>query len=338
MVVLDSAAMQKWLTVIVSLVISTACGGSSAKAPTAPSAAAASPSAVVTTYLNSIIDIATRNSINRLTIDWNAYRSSVFADAGSAQNISDLTPAIRTAITLLRDGHSSYRSASGTTIFVSLRTCTAPAIAAQTWPTNVGYVQVGAFSGTVEQANAYGRQIQDAIAAADRADLIGWIVDLRSNGGGNMWPMVAGLGPILGEGPLGYFLGPTGTETVWEYRNGASTSGGFAVTTVSPPYPLKQTQPRVAVLSDNRIASSGEATLIAFRGRPNTRSFGQPTCGLSTANSTFTLSDGGMFTITTSVMADRFKNRFGDSIPPDEVITDPAQAIQRALEYLQTGR
>jgi len=35
----------------------------------------------------------------------------------------------------------------------------------------------------------------------------------------------------------------------------------------------------VAVLSDNGIASSGEATLIAFRQRPNTRSFGDATCG-----------------------------------------------------------
>ena len=120
----------------------------------------------------------------------------------------------------------------------------------------------------MEQANGYARQIQDAIAAADRDGLIGWIVDLRSNGGGNMWPMIAGLGPILGEGPLGYFIGPTGTETLWEYRNGASTSGGTTISTVSPPYVLKRQQPRVAVLSDVGVASSGEATLIAFRQRP----------------------------------------------------------------------
>lgn len=324
--------------VVVGLVLGVACGGSTSKAPTAPTASAGTPSAAATAYLNSIIDIAQRNSINRLTIDWNAYRNEVFAQAGSAQNISDLTAAIRTAIALLRDGHSSYRSASGTVIFVSLRTCTAPTLVTPSLPSNIGYVQVGAFSGTTEEANAYARQIQGAIAGADRDDLIGWIVDLRSNGGGNMWPMVAGLGPILGEGPLGYFIGPTGIETLWEYRNGSSSSGGFSITTVNPPYVLKRRQPRVAVLSDNRIASSGEATLIAFRQRPNTRSFGQPTCGLSTANSTLTLSDGATFTITTSVMADRLKNRFGDSIPPDEVINDSAQTIQRAIEWLQTGR
>jgi carboxyl-terminal processing protease len=92
------------------------------------------------------------------------------------------------------------------------------------------------------------------------------------------------------------------------------------------------------VLSDNRIASSGEATLIAFRLRPNTRSFGQPTCGLSTANGTYQLSDGATLVLTTALMADRAKTPFGDSIPPDEVIGDANQTIQRAIEWLQTGR
>ena len=330
----------KKTTLALVVLLGAACGGSTPSSPTAPTATAttAQPSATVTTYLNSLIDIAQRNSINRATIDWTAYRAAVFADAGSAQAIGELTPAIRTAITLLRDGHTSYRSATGSTIFVSLRSCSAPPIVSQTLPGDVGYVQVGAFSGTTAEANAFARQIQDRIAAADKDTLTGWIVDLRSNGGGNMWPMVAGLGPIVGEGPLGYFIGPAGTETLWEYRNGASTSGGTVITSVSPPYVLKKQQPRVAVLSDNRIASSGEATLIAFRQRPNTRSFGQPTCGLSTANSTFTLSDGATLNITTALMADRLKNKFGDSIPPDEIIQDSLETVRRAVEWIQTGR
>ena len=325
----------------IALALSAAACGSESASPAAPtpSATSAAMSAAASTYLNRIIDIAQASSINRLTIDWTAYRSAVITQAGSAQTIAELFPAIRTAITLLRDGHSSYTPAGGgTSIFVSLRSCAAPASPDVQPPAGIGYVRVGAFSGTSDQANALARQIQDTIASRDRDDLIGWIVDLRSNGGGNMWPMIAGLGPILGEGPLGYFIGPTGNETLWEYRGGASRSGGNAITTVSPPYVLRRQQPRVAVLSDNRIASSGEATLIAFRQRANTRSFGQPTCGLSTANTTNPLSDGATFTITTSVMADRLKNRFGDSIAPDEVITDSAATIQRAIEWLQTGK
>ncbi len=321
--------------VLIGISLAAAC---QATTPSAPTGTSGTPSAAATNYLDSIINLARNNSINRLTIDWAGYRNAVYAEAGGAQAIAELMPAIRVAITQLRDGHSSYRPATGTTIFVPLRSCSAPTPVPLSLPANIAMVAVGAFSGSTEQANAYARQIQDTIAARDRDDLIGWIVDLRSNGGGNMWPMIAGLGPILGEGPLGYFISPTGTETIWEYRDGASISGTFAVSTVSPPYRLKRQAPRVAVLSDNRIASSGEATLIAFIRRPNTRSFGQATCGLSTANSTYPLSDGATFTLTTSVMADRAKTPFGDSIPPDELIEDPNRTIQRAIEWLQTGR
>ncbi len=58
---------------------------------------------------------------------------------------------------------------------------------------------------------------------------------------------------------------------------------------------------------------------------------------MSTANATYTLSDGGTLTLTTSVMADRQKTPFGDSIPPDEIFTNQADAVQRAMAWLQTG-
>lgn len=295
-------------------------------------------SAAASAYLNAILDLMQRNSIKRLTIDWTAFRNSVTAEARSAQTIADLSPAIRVAITLLGDGHSSYRGAgAASSIFVGTRTCRPSGAAPPSLPTTIGYVKITSFSGSGDVATAFADQIQNAIVAADRDDLIGWVVDLRGNGGGNMWPMIAGVGPLLGEGPLGYFIGPTGAETLWEYRNGASLSGGFANARVTTPYRLRRDQPRVAVLSDNGIASSGEATLIAFRQRPNTRSFGDATCGLSTANSTYQLSDGGILTLTTALMADRLKTPFGDSIPPDEVSSDQAQAVQRAIAWLQTG-
>jgi carboxyl-terminal processing protease len=327
----------KRLAIALALSTAIACGSDS-PSPTQPSApATATLSEAASAYITRVMDLMQNTSINRQTIDWPAFRASVLGVAGSAQTIADLTPAIRQAITLLRDGHSSYRSATGVTVFVSLRSCAAAPAVPLSLPATIGTVKVGAFSGNVEAASAFARQIQDAIAAADRDDLIGWIVDLRGNGGGNMWPMIAGLGPILGEGVLGYFVNPAGVETPWEYRGGSSRSGGFVQTTVAAPYTLRRPAPRVAVLSDTGIASSGEATLIAFRQRPNTRSFGQPTCGLSTANQTNTLSDGATLTLTTAVMADRNKTRFGDTIAPDEVIADPSQAIQRAIAWLQTG-
>jgi hypothetical protein len=90
-----------------------------------------------------------------------------------------------------------------------------------------------------------------------------------------MWPMIAGIGPVLGMGTFRYFIDPVGgMERMLEYCDGASINAGAVVVQVTAPYRLRREQPRVAVLSNNGIASSGEATLVAFRQRPDTRSFG----------------------------------------------------------------
>ena len=86
-------------------VLTASCQGTTT--PTQPTQAVGQPSAAAAAYLNDIVERMRVGSINRLTIDWTAFRNEVFAAAGGAQTIAELNPAIRTAITLLRDGHSS---------------------------------------------------------------------------------------------------------------------------------------------------------------------------------------------------------------------------------------
>lgn len=282
-----------------------------------------------------MVDIMQANSLHRFTIDWTEFRTRVLAEGASAQTIADDRPAIRLALQLLGDGHSFYQAPDGTIIRVPIRVCAAGPLAVGDMPADIGYVRVGSFTGGAAQAIAFARAIQQAIFDADRDGLAGWIVDLRSNGGGNMWPMIAGLGPILGEGIAGYFIDPRGDETPWGYENGSSNIDGIRQVSVPGPYRLRRERPRVAVLSDNGIASSGEATLIAFRGRPDTRSFGTPTCGLSTSNRGYSMPDGATLQLTVAVMADRARTKYGDSVPPDEIVAD-SEVVVRAIAWLRS--
>jgi hypothetical protein len=109
-------------------------------------------------------------------------------------------------------------------------------------------------------------------------------------------------------------------------------------------YRLFQINPAVAVLTGPRTASSGEAVAVAFRGRPRTRSFGTPTCGMSTGNDVFPLSDRAAMFLTTCIMADRLGRSYGGAIRPDQDIAgataqshgqDPV--IQAALAWLRTA-
>jgi C-terminal processing protease CtpA/Prc len=100
--------------------------------------------------------------------------------------------------------------------------------------------------------------------------------------------------------------------------------------------------PNVAVLIDRSTGSSGDAIAVAFRGRPNTRFFGEHTQRDSTANQTFTLSDGASLWLTVSVQADRTGRQYLDGLAPDEVfpatthVTQPANdpVLQAALDWL----
>ena len=118
---------------------------------------------------------------------------------------------------------------------LDLRGCGWPGVDTPTLPATVGFIRIGAFGGSADEARDFANGLQRQIASADRDDLAGWIVDVRGNGGGNMWPMIAGVGPILGEGRAGYFIDPVGAEIFWEYRDGASWEGGDLAQRVGPP-------------------------------------------------------------------------------------------------------
>jgi hypothetical protein len=310
----------------------TACGGRSA--PTQPTGA---PSERASAYLEELIGLMRAHSVNRLTIDWNALRSRVFAAAAGAQTIPNTYDAIQVALDGLGDGHSLYYTAAGTVIGATRRIgCGRSEATTPTLPADIGYVRVPTFSGTPEAATTLANDLQRTIMSADAANPIGWIVDVRGNGGGNMWPMIAGVGPVLGDGLAGYFIDPVGVETAWAYRDGAAWEGDVANHRVTVPYRLRRERPRVAVLIDNGVASSGEAVVISFKGRPDTRSFGDRTCGLSTANAPYPMSDGATLNITEATMADRMRTLYGYSVQPDESLPT-AEVVERAVAWLRTG-
>lgn len=57
--------------------------------------------------------------------------------------------------------------------------------------------------------------------------------------------------------------------------------------------------------------------LIAFRGRPHTRSFGKATAGVPAGNVCHRLAGGSLLAITESVAVDRTGNTYASDIAPD---------------------
>ncbi|HET9425928.1 MAG TPA: S41 family peptidase [Gemmatimonadaceae bacterium] len=279
-----------------------------------------------------------RNSLHRLTIDWPAVRAQVNSLAGSAQTIEHAEAAILHALGTLRDGHSSYTYSTGRKISASTVVCSAPATVEPEPIADIGYVRVRSYSGSSSGAGVnFATSLHEAIRAEDAPALAGWIVDLRGNLGGNMWPMLVGIGPILGSGVVGHFVRPGGLATPWAYSNGTALLGNVPVAAVPSPYVALTGTAPVAVLIDNRVASSGEAIAIAFKQRPNTRFFGAATCGLATANAGFRMTNGAALNLTVASIADRTGATYDGQVHPDEIVVDPAMAAARAVSWLRSG-
>lgn len=270
-------------------------------------------------YLEEALNIIETNSINKYDHDWDSLRSQAFQMAQGAETPADTYEAIRFVIEKQGDGHSIFmtpKEAGEWEDGTRGDEVNSPPNG-RTIENRFGYIKVSSFIG-VDDANEFATEIQDTIKEVDQSQPCAWVVDLRQNGGGNMWPMIAGLGPILGEGCFGAFIDPDGEKVEWCYAAGEALGGEQVYAKVTgTPYVISKPDAPVAVLTTGRTGSSGEAVTIAFQGRPSTHRFGFETGGYTTANDRFVLSDGAWMFLTVATFADRTGQLYGGKITPD---------------------
>lgn len=342
---------------------------------------------VAEVYLNEALDVMEFNSINRLEIDWPAFRDFTLREAAKAgaENPTETHPSIVSALERLGDNHSFFLAA-GTgpaTPSYSVHQATPQAVAsrsgqgergfaaapqratggsaqvsggsaqvsgsaqdptARLLTTDVSYLDIPAFAGGGADGDAMSATYHDLIASVDAVGpTCRWVVDLRGNSGGNMWPMLAGVGPILGDGTAGFFLYPDEVMSPWFYENGLSGLDERVIARAEAPHVREESLPWVAVLTDSLTASAGEAVVVAFRGRERARSFGEATWGVSTGNAAFPLADGSVIFLTVATMVDRAGTVYGGVLEPDQPVPNGVKtgqpesdlALAAALEWLE---
>lgn len=162
--------------------------------------------------------------------------------------------------------------------------------------------------------------LQQLIAGLDQPGISKWIIDLRKNTGGNCWPMLAGIGPLLGDGICGYFISSNEKVPI-SYRNGSAMQGTHIRCKISRPvYKTKRDKKWIIVLTGPKTSSSGEILALAFKGKEQVYQYGEPTAGFTTANTTYTLSDNSMLILTICLEADRTGKVYEGKIMPDQLI------------------
>jgi len=305
--------------------------------PTALPTATPTPgmSAEARAYLDQALDLMQQHSINRTKVDWTELRRAAHSQAANALTPPDTYPAIEGALGSLGDRHSAFLPPDQVAALQSGALNAAnPDPSGKLLDNGLAFLLLPAFGGPAELAEEYAATVQRLIGELDAAQPCGWVVDLRRNSGGAMWPMLAGIGPLLGEAQAGAFVTPDGQRAPWFYIDGRAGYGDSVQTEIASAlvYPPLDPLPPVAVLTGRMTCSSGEAIAVAFRGRPDTRSFGLETAGLTTANDEFPLNNGAWLLLTVSRFADRTGKVYGGPIVPDEVVNPPETWPDPVLE------
>lgn len=189
---------------------------------------------------------------------------------------------------------------------------------------SIGYLMVPWVNSTDDKiCTAVADSLQHMLMRLENAGVNKWIIDLRNNKGGNCWPMIAGIGPLIGEGVSGYFV-RNGEMVPIRYEKGEAFQGKYSRCKSNFSHSLKTTDPKIAVLINNNTSSSGEIVALAFKGKSNTVFWGESTAGYTTANATYTLSDKSMLVLTVCKEADRTGKICNGRIYPDQYIAPAA--------------
>ncbi len=284
---------------------------------------------VASAYLTEALDLIESKSLRR-ELDWTALRELAFRLARGASEPRDCHAAIEAVLERV-DRHSRLRLPSR----AEDRALKAPSeLPSAHRLEHAAALRLPSLPVVGPAALEYAVAAHRALRDIGGDEIQRWIVDLRANDGGNLWPMVVAAGPLLGVGPAGTFVSADGRIDEWGYQPGRAIFRGAVLAEIAEPCVLAHL-PAVAVLTSGITKSAGEGVTIAFRGRERSRTFGAATNGVPTANQVIRLSDGAVLVLTVSWMADRTGRRYDEPLMPDVLLGDNALVEAAAVAWLR---
>lgn len=296
------------------------------------------------TFVKDMISTYKNESINRNHIDWQNFEREVLKSLKISQD-----SAIATALKLNNNPHSYFISKKKLYQINSvnaLSSCTLHQAIDLKKFEGFGYIKLkGFFNNPYDQGHdkdnstAYIKKIHQTIAKLDQPGLKGWIIDLRYNYGGDMWPMLIALSPFFEEGNLGFFQIETKKQD-WSFKNNIiyldNQSQNERVYSGKSLYRAVKQKTKVAVLINHQTKSSGEAVAIALRTLKNVKFFGAKTRGFATSNHSFNFGSRGTLVLTTGFMHDYKGLKFDDGINPDLTVCNHIELEQYLSDWLLT--
>ncbi len=306
--------------------------------------------------LKQIIQHTEEASLYRDNVDWDTLRPNIYKRAKTAKSIADLKPALVYMLKSVGDEHGriihnnqilayyntgelkAHQQSYQSQIYKNVQMGKVYQFHTEMLDNHTGYVRiVGLPMGDNEKMAS---EIQSAVCQLIADGAKDWIVDLRYNGGGNMHPMAEGIATIIGNGKVGGSKGlNTDQNSIWRIEDNDFYYDDYSIA-------LKEdcqvtANPKIAVLTSLYTASSGEALAVIFKGREDTKFFGQKTFGLITVTDWNMINDSTAMTISVSYYKDRNEVVYDKYVDVDiempfeeEPLSENDQCLHAALDWV----
>ncbi|MBR5660659.1 MAG: hypothetical protein IKW99_03825 [Bacteroidales bacterium] len=267
-------------------------------------------------YVRKAIRVMDKQGLFAEGPDWESAKAEALS--ANPESLDDAREIVRVAVKAAGGKHS-FLQLAGSVLADATSEWPAPEVTFSEG--GIPVVSLPPFSGNHDEGVKYASAVLSAIPE----DIPGVVIDLRGNTGGNMYPMIAAAHRFL----------PNDDETL-RFRTRGRTQWiplSYAVQMAGVRQSSRIECP-VAILTDSLTASSGEATLICFRGLEYVRVFGGPTAGYASANQPFPLPGGDHLVLTTGCDVARTGEVFCDDPIEPDVLTDTP--LEGALEWINS--
>lgn len=287
----------------------------------------------VKAYIDSSLEILTKNSLYAYTVNWEKIKNKVYDSAKDAKNKSETFSALKIAFDALGDKHAAYYQyddqykLNNPALFerysdsIKAAWSKGPKITSKIIE-GIAFINIP-FIGVNKQVDIdkFANWINDAIGELTKNNPKGWIIDLRLNAGGNIRPMLAGLAMFFKNGIVSYYIDKDGNATdKASFNNGDFFIDDIKQATINTKPKNLSTQ-KIAVLIGPGTASSGEGVAVVFKQRKKTKLFGDYSAGLANATNGFVFNDNNSyFLISTARIGNKHKKILPEFVKPDVII------------------
>lgn len=293
-------------------------------------------------YVTKALNIMQKKSVNKSKVNWKELYSTALKNASKAKTIKETYPVLETALGSLDDAHSKFYPEEMVRAYTLGYKATGqefPVIESKMLENRYAYISlpnIGSFN--KDDWNLYINTFYLKVKELQNHNPKGWIVDLRGNYGGMLYPMYAAVAPFFDRKDIVGTKDAEGTVEYFNYKDGKFYEGR----TATQLFLLKEKQPKqikmpVAILINKVTGSSAEFITAAFAGQKNVKLIGANTQGLTSGNQEYKLSDGSFLVLTIGNIVDRTGKEYaeiGKGISPDITIEKSDDKTKTDESYL----